>query len=97
QALRMYVNDEVGCLQEGLKGAVEVLSTGGRMGVITFHSIEDRLVKRMFRKFVDEGVLELLNRRVIKPSDEELQENRRARSAKLRGVRKVGDSNEHQY
>ncbi len=96
QALRMYVNDEVGCLQEGLKGAVEVLSTGGRMGVITFHSIEDRLVKHMFRKFVDEGVLELLNRRVIKPSDEELQENRRARSAKLRGVRKVGGGSEHQ-
>lgn len=96
QALRIYVNDEMGCLDRGIAGAVGLLSVGGRMGVITFHSLEDRLVKRKFREFAAQGVVELLNRRVVKPSDEEVRSNRRARSAKLRGVKKVGGIREHQ-
>jgi 16S rRNA (cytosine1402-N4)-methyltransferase len=84
QALRIAVNDELGAIQEGLDAARRHMNPGGRIAVITFHSIEDRTVKRLFRKWeeADYGVNE--PRRAIKPNSEEVSENPRARSAKLR-------------
>ena len=84
QALRMYVNDELGALKEGLEAALSRTETGGRIAVITFHSIEDRVVKLMFRDAVAEGKGILVTKKPLVPTAEELAENPRARSAKLR-------------
>ncbi len=90
QALRIAVNDELGALEEGLRGAIQHLGAGGRIAVITFHSIEDRIVKSIFRDAVAEGTGSVVNKKVITPSYEELKLNPRARSAKLR----IFESNE---
>ncbi|MDB5244497.1 MAG: Ribosomal small subunit methyltransferase [Parcubacteria group bacterium] len=84
QALRIAVNDEIGSLKEAITAALDALSPGGRLAVITFHSIEDRVVKNMLRDAValKRGVLN--PKKPIAPSREELLKNRRARSAKLR-------------
>lgn len=84
QALRIAVNDELGALREGLSTAMERLACKGRIAVITFHSIEDRIVKQMFREAAHAGKGSLVNRKPILPSEEELSLNPRARSAKLR-------------
>jgi len=84
QALRIYVNDELGALEEFLNQAKEVLAPGGRLVVIAFHSLEDRVVKRFFR----ESGLKVLTKKPLTPSPEEMAENPRARSAKLRAAEK---------
>ncbi len=84
QALRIVVNDELESLQKGLKNAIELLKKSGVICVISFHSLEDRIVKNIFRDMKNRGVLRLLNRKPIRPSREEIEANRRARSAKLR-------------
>lgn len=84
QALRMYVNDELGALRDGLTTSLERLSEGGRIAVITFHSIEDRIVKTMFRDAAHEGKGTLVTKKPVEPSLTERNENPRARSAKLR-------------
>lgn len=84
QALRIAVNDELGALREGLTAAINRLNCGGRVAVITFHSIEDRIVKQMFRDAAHAGKGSLVNRKPLVPSAEELTKNPRARSAKLR-------------
>ncbi len=84
QALRMYVNDELGALREGLTGALARVSPGGRIAVITFHSIEDRIVKHIFREEVLKGRGSLVSKKPVLPSPDELAANPRARSAKLR-------------
>ena len=84
QALRIEVNDELGALKEGLKQATELLKPGARLAVITFHSLEDRLVKNFLKEQVEKGIGELVNKKVITPKWEEKKANRRARSAKLR-------------
>lgn len=89
QAIRMAVNDELGALKEGLEKGVSVLKRGGRIGVISFHSGEDRVVKRFFVEKVKEGVIKLINKKPIIPNKFELKENKRARSAKLRIVEKI--------
>ena len=89
QALRIAVNDELGALESGLAGAWEMLAPGGRLAVISFHSIEDRIVKRRFVRWAKEGIGELVSRKPIPPSDAEIAENPRARSAKLRVVQKI--------
>lgn len=81
QALRIVVNDELGALREGLDQAIGRLRDGGRVVAISFHSLEDRIVKRTIR---DDDRLEVLTRRPQLPSDEEIAENPRARSAKMR-------------
>jgi 16S rRNA (cytosine1402-N4)-methyltransferase len=88
QALRIAVNDELGALTEALNAAWELLAPGGRIAVITFHSLEDRIVKQTFLRFADNGG-ERITRKPIVPSTEELAENPRARSAKLRVIRRV--------
>lgn len=89
QALRMYVNDELGALREGLAAALTHLSIGGRVAVITFHSIEDRVVKLMLKDAAHQGLGVLVNKKPITPSFEETKRNPRARSAKLRVFEKT--------
>jgi 16S rRNA (cytosine1402-N4)-methyltransferase len=89
QALRIYVNDELGALSEGLEGAIQRTRPGGRICVISFHSLEDRIAKRIFRSHAREGGLRILTRKPLRPSGEEVKENRRSRSAKLRVAEKA--------
>jgi 16S rRNA (cytosine1402-N4)-methyltransferase len=89
QALRIAVNDELGVLERFIKDAFAILQPGGRFGIITFHSIEDRVVKHSFREFKDAELAILTPKKPIVPSREELKENPRARSAKLRVITKT--------
>lgn len=84
QALRIAVNDEIGALREGLAAALAALSPGGKLAVISFHSIEDRIVKNVLRDAVERGEGSLSPKKPIAPSRAEVLKNRRARSAKLR-------------
>lgn len=86
QALRIAVNDELASLAGGMDAAVDLLSPGGRIGVITFHSLEDRMVKQRFR---GDEALTVLTRKAIKPGIEEIRNNPRSRSAKLRVAEKI--------
>ncbi|MGO0153999.1 16S rRNA (cytosine(1402)-N(4))-methyltransferase RsmH [Leuconostoc mesenteroides] len=103
QAFRIAVNDELGALEDSLTQALDLLATDGKISVITFQSLEDRLVKQMFREKSSapelpaglpvlpgqfEADYELLTRKPILPSIEEMAANHRAESAKLRGIRK---------
>ncbi len=89
QALRITVNDELGALKEGLEKGFDKLKIGGRMSVISFHSLEDRIVKRFFKELEKEGFLKLINKKPITPSKEEIINNNRSRSAKLRVIEKI--------
>ncbi|MDP1707130.1 MAG: 16S rRNA (cytosine(1402)-N(4))-methyltransferase RsmH [bacterium] len=84
QALRIAVNDEIGALREGISAALDSLSPLGRLAVISFHSIEDRIVKNMLRDAAHAGVGTLLHKKPIVSTRSEILTNRRARSAKLR-------------
>lgn len=84
QALRIAVNDEIGSMREGISAALRALSPGGRLAVITFHSIEDRVVKHLLRDAVEAGAGVLTPKKPIVPSRAEVLANRRSRSAKLR-------------
>lgn len=86
QALRIAVNDELGQLQRGLEAAIETAREGGRIAAISFHSLEDRIVKNVLRDAKDR--LEILTKKPIGPSEEEIRENPRSRSAKLRAAEK---------
>ena len=89
QALRIAVNDEITALKEGMEKGWGFLKTGGRMAIISFHSVEDREVKNYFRDKAKnrEGIL--VNKKPITASDKELSENPRSRSAKLRIIEKI--------
>jgi 16S rRNA (cytosine1402-N4)-methyltransferase len=89
QALRIAVNDELSGLGVFLEQAAGLLKTGGRLAVIAFHSLEDRLVKQTFRRLASEGVVHLQTRRPLIPSVEEISANPRARSARLRVLEKA--------
>lgn len=89
QALRIAVNDELQALREGIDAAVAALAPGGRIAIISFHSLEDRIVKRMFKDFKSEGIIDILTKKPIIPSEQELETNVRSRSAKLRIAEKI--------
>lgn len=88
QALRIAVNDELGALREGLSAALETLAPSGRLAIISFHSIEDRVVKNMLRDAAHTG-LGTVTKKPITPSRAEILRNRRSRSAKLRVFERV--------
>ncbi len=88
QALRIAVNDELGALSEGLEKGFNALKEGGRMSVISFHSLEDRVIKKFFKQKEKEGVAILINKKVITAGREEAKSNKRSRSAKLRILEK---------
>lgn len=106
QAIRIAVNDELGAAEDSLVDAIDLLKIGGRISVITFHSLEDRLTKTLFKEASSlpdlppglpvipehmKPVLKLVTRKPILPSDEELAANNRSRSAKLRIAEKIND------
>jgi len=90
QALRIAANDELGQVEAVLPQAVEALAPGGRLVVIAFHSLEDRLVKHFLRAEVAAGRLRLLHRKPLMADDTEIAANPRAASAKLRAAERVG-------
>lgn len=107
QALRIAVNDELGQLEAFLEPAVHALAPAGKIGVISFHSLEDRIVKHTLRHLegrtpmppgppspepLAPALVRVLTRRPIRPSDEEVKNNPRARSARLRIAERLGDS-----
>jgi 16S rRNA (cytosine1402-N4)-methyltransferase len=89
QALRIAVNRELDAVTQGLKVAWDVLSPEGRIAAISFHSLEDRIVKRYFRELADAKEGKLLTKRPIEGGEKEVEENPRSRSAKLRIVEKT--------
>ncbi len=88
QAIRIVVNDELGSLSALLKNGFEILNNGGRFAVITFHSLEDRIVKHTFKEFVRDQKSILVSKKPIFPTRDEVLKNKRARSAKLRVIEK---------
>lgn len=109
QALRIAVNDELGSFDESLKQALKLVRIGGRLSVITFHSLEDRLCKTIFKTYSElpdlppglpvipenaKPCLKLIRRKPIMPTEEEISNNRRARSAKLRIAEKIREIKE---
>ncbi|KPN79877.1 Ribosomal RNA small subunit methyltransferase H [Apilactobacillus kunkeei] len=104
QALRIAVNDELGALEESLEKAIDLIDVNGRVSVITFQSLEDRLVKTMFKEkttiedlpsglpIIPDNMkpdYKLINRKPILPSDDELRDNHRSHSAKLRVIERI--------
>ena len=89
QGLRIEVNQELKELEDGIAAAVSALNSGGRFVLLTFHSLEDRIAKYRMRELAEQGVVKLTKKKVVKPSYQECQVNRRARSAKLRVVEKI--------
>ncbi len=104
QAIRIEVNHELDILEDAIKDALSMLNIGGRICIITFHSLEDRIVKNVFKEYTDidpkvKGLpdipdsylpdFKLINKNVIVPSDEELENNNRSRSAKLRIIERI--------
>ncbi len=89
QALRIAVNDELGSLKRGLEKGFERLAPGGRMAVISFHSLEDRIVKHFNKAKADEGLAKILTKKPIEASEDEIEKNPRSRSAKLRILEKI--------
>jgi 16S rRNA (cytosine1402-N4)-methyltransferase len=84
QAIRIAVNDELGEIQNGLEGALNILRSGGRLVTVAYHSLEDRIVKTFFREASREGKLKIITKKPIRPSFEEIRLNPKARSARLR-------------
>lgn len=89
QALRIAVNSELENIKEALPRALEVLNPGGRLVVISFHSLEDRIVKQSFLEFKNKNMGKIITKKPLVPSFEEIKENSRARSAKLRVFEKI--------
>lgn len=89
QAIRIAVNDEMGAVKEALPKALHALVPGGRLLVITFHSIEDRVVKEIFKDFAATNQAKIITKKPIAPTLEEVKSNPRSRSAKLRIIEKI--------
>lgn len=87
QAMRIYVNDELQNVEKALSEMPNILKSGARAAVISFHSLEDRIVKNGLRDMQKQNILEILTKKPIVASDEETRENPRSRSAKLRGAK----------
>lgn len=88
QALRIAVNDELNNLRQTLPQAVEILNPGGRLVVISFHSGEDRIVKQFLKDRQKDGEVQILTKKPVRPTKQEIEQNPRSRSAKLRAAEK---------
>jgi len=89
QALRIAVNDELQTIEKGIEQAIEILEPNGRIVVISFHSLEDRIIKNIFREKAKIGELNILTKKPITACLEEIKNNSRSRSAKLRAAEKI--------
>lgn len=89
QAIRMAVNGELDAITEGIPKAINAMRSGGRIAIISFHSVEDRVVKRLIKQEVEKGIVQMVNKKPIVPSEKEVSENPRSRSAKLRIIEKL--------
>jgi len=89
QGLRIAVNNELQTIEKGIEQAIKILEPDGRIVVISFHSLEDRIVKNIFREKAKIGKLNILTKKPITPSLEEIKNNSRSRSAKLRAAQKI--------
>ena len=89
QALRIAVNDELQVVTDGIHAGISSLLPGGRFAIITFHSGEDRIVKHLFKSYVEQGIIALVHKKPITPSLSEIRDNPRSRSAKLRIIEKI--------
>jgi 16S rRNA (cytosine1402-N4)-methyltransferase len=89
QALRIAVNDELNVLKNGLESCFKILKKGSRMSVISFHSLEDRIVKNFYRDMQKGGKAKIINKKVITATLVEIRNNSRSRSAKLRVIEKI--------
>lgn len=89
QALRIFVNDELGALEEAIGKAGSFLKKGGRIVVISFHSLEDRVVKHKFREMAKEGILSILTKKPLRATAAEIEQNPRSRSGKLRAAQRI--------
>jgi 16S rRNA (cytosine1402-N4)-methyltransferase len=89
QALRIFVNRELDDLRKLLDAAPQLLKPGGRLVVISFHSLEDRIVKDAMREGAKQGRYKLLTKKPVTASEEEIDRNPRARSAKMRAAERV--------
>lgn len=89
QALRIAVNDELNNLKVALPKAVELLNSGGRLVILSFHSLEDRIAKKFFLEQEKKGILKTINDKPIVPGKEEIEANPRSRSAKARAAEKI--------
>ncbi len=89
QALRIAVNDEINEIREGLRDSLALLRKGGRLCVISYHSLEDRIVKNFMREKEREGILRILTKKPLTPGYEEIMSNPASRSAKLRGAERA--------
>lgn len=94
QAIRIAVNEELSALEEGLEKAFSALSPGGRLAVISFHSLEDRIVKNFMKDKTAQGLGKVITKKPVTPSEEEIERNPRSRSAKLRAIEKHEDQND---
>ncbi|MDD5747177.1 MAG: 16S rRNA (cytosine(1402)-N(4))-methyltransferase RsmH [Candidatus Omnitrophica bacterium] len=88
-ALRIAVNRELEVLQTGLREAIDLLKSGGRICVISFHSLEDRIVKNEFKAQARDGRVRIITKKPLIPTDAEMESNRKSRSAKLRVAEKI--------
>ncbi len=89
QAIRIAVNDELESVEVGVKDAFDMLTTGGRIAVISFHSLEDRIIKHLFQSLSKDGRGKLIFKKPLTPSLSEIKHNPRSRSAKLRVIEKI--------
>lgn len=89
QALRLTVNDELNTVEQGVRAAIEVLAPGGRLLVISFHGLEDKIVREIFKEKTKTGVIRWVTRDTIKPTWSEIQANPRSRSAKMKIIEKL--------
>ena len=89
QALRIAVNDELEALKEGMEKAWSFLQGGGSLAVVSFHSLEDRIVKNYFKELAAKNEGKIMAKKPIIPTEEEKKANPRSRSAKLRAIKKV--------
>jgi len=89
QALRIVVNSELANIKTGLQKAIQLLHQGGRIIVISYHSLEDRITKQTFKQNKEQGILNILTKKPLRPEPVEISQNPSARSAKLRAVEKI--------